>query len=1172
MRNGALLALAVVLALGANAGAQSGRGTISGVVMDQTGGVVPLVEITATHRDTNVATTVTSSDNGLYSILNLPIGRYTVTFRKEGFTALVREEISVGVGGSILLDVQIGVGGLADTVTVTANASLLNRANAEVGTNLTSQTVTDLPLNISGGRALENFAYSITPSVEGNNWESNIAGSPPFSKEVVIDGTSAVIQIGGHIGESSPPMEAVEEFRVQTSGIPAEYGRTGGGVFNFSLKSGTNQLRGSVYGYARNEAFNANTWQNNFLAAANPSRADEYKRARDRQYIGGVSVGAPIVTDRTFIFGAYEEYQQNRFLLGSFNRTVPTPEFLNGDFSALLNTSVTLGSDSAGNPIYRGAIIDPRTGQAFPGNIIPSSRISQVSRQVADIYRQGYQPMIGDRLINNSAIPFYNNPSFKQHQFSVKVDHNFSPANRLTGSFIWTQRPRTLVDSGGIWDPTDSAQMGGPLSRARHQDVGSRQARLSHSLTLSPNLLHVVSVNYSRYRNPSLSGAAGGDWPAKLGFGDVGAGNFPDIGFGPAVNGVAITNIGYSSNGSYLSDSYLINDSLSWVKNRHVFKFGGEFRYLQMNSMPGKGMLNFSFSNAQTGAPTQPWGNQVGFGFASFLLGEVESASQAVGGDLHGRRNYLSLFAQDDFRVNDRLTLNVGMRWETTGPWTEKEGRWANFDTEAINPVRGVPGVLVFAQDGSTTFEGKRDWKQFGPRTGLAYQLTNRAVLRSAYSLLYMPVGMNFWSGVPYGFAPGFTGINTVTRTAQGAPAFQWDNGYPGQFEPGTQDPDSIQWGLVSNNPNSLRAGRIHQWNAGSDIEVARDIVVGVNYLGNRGTGLQSGDLERNQPDPDALGRLLRAGKEWNWVSDPASAADAGVPYPHAGFANFAFFALMPYPQAAEGWGPLFFVGSPLGAKDYHALQLTVEKRMSRGVAGSVAYTRSRARGNIDSAFQERWSAGPLQDVRRLDDEARVIDNSDRAHIFKGYVAWALPFGKGRHFLRNTGGLGEALLGGWTASMIFRYESGAPLRILSRNRYTGWSDFGYPIYVNADPNGNFDRQFNAGNFDQADPTAAGNRYFDPSAFSNPPYGELGTGPGYFKQLRGFGGAYEDFGLMKNVSLSNRHRVQIRFEIINLFNRRYFMNPVTDIGSNLFGQVTGTTGQPRQGQLGVRFEW
>ena len=259
------------------------------------------------------------------------------------------------------------MGGVAEAVTVSADTALLNKANPEIGTSMASDIVTNLPLNFAGGRSLENFAYAIAPSVEGNNWTSNINGGAPFTKEVVLDGTSAVIQIGGHIGESSPPMEAVEEFTVQTSGIPAEYGRTAGGVFNFSLKSGTNQIRGSAYGYLRNEALNANTWQNNYLAATDPENADEYERAKDRQYLGGASLGGPIIKDKTFFYVAVEEYQQTRFLLGGLTQTVPTERMLNGDFGQLLNTGAApLGTDAGGNPIYPGAILDPAHRPRLP--------------------------------------------------------------------------------------------------------------------------------------------------------------------------------------------------------------------------------------------------------------------------------------------------------------------------------------------------------------------------------------------------------------------------------------------------------------------------------------------------------------------------------------------------------------------------------------------------------------------------------------------------------------------------------------------------------------------------------------------------------------------------------------------------------------------------------------
>ncbi len=267
----ALMFCVALILTGATAWAQSGRGTITGVVKDPSGAVLPGVSVDALHVATNVRSATTTNNVGLYSLPNLPLGTYTVTFTLQGFSPLRRASITVGLAEIITVDATLEVGGLQDTVTVTSDASLLSASTAQVGTAMKNSVVTSLPLTVSGGRSLENFAYALTPSVEGDNWTSRIAGGLPFSKEVVLDGTSAVIQIGGHIGESSPPMESVEEFKVMTSGIAAEYGRTGGGVFNFSLKSGTNSIRGSTYGYLRNERLNANTWQNRYMTDAFPT-------------------------------------------------------------------------------------------------------------------------------------------------------------------------------------------------------------------------------------------------------------------------------------------------------------------------------------------------------------------------------------------------------------------------------------------------------------------------------------------------------------------------------------------------------------------------------------------------------------------------------------------------------------------------------------------------------------------------------------------------------------------------------------------------------------------------------------------------------------------------------------------------------------------------------------
>jgi len=1172
----AILAVALIPLMATAALAQSGRGSISGLVKDASGSVVPGVQVTATHRQTNTVSGAVTNADGLYAVRNLAIGSYSVSFVLEGFSSHTRDGIELGLGETITLDHTLTVGGLAEAVTVSADTSLLETGNAEIGTSMSSRVVRDLPLDISGGRSMLQFAYAVTPSVEGegkgNTWNSHVAGGAEFTNEVVLDGVSAVIQIGGWVGESSPPMEAVDEFKVQTSGIPAEYGRTGGGVFNFSLKSGTNAFHGSAYGGLRNEVLNANTWQNNYLKETNPANADEYERAEDRQYLAGFSLGGPIIKDKTFFYVSVEEYTQSRFVLGAFNQTVPIAAFLDGDFSSLLNTSgAPLGYDRAGNPIYRGAIRDPLTGNVFPGNVIPTSRISSTSRQISDIYRQGYLPQV-DRLTNNSSIPQYNSPDFEQRQFSLKLTHQFSPKSQLSGSFIYSKRPRTLVDSGGIWDPNDSNDMGGPLSKGRRQIVTSPQVRLHYSHTVSQNLLNVANFSWGRYNNPSRAGSADGDWPQTLGFGSTGVGNFPEVGFGGAVNGVGITDIGYGANDGYTSNVIILSDSLSWVKGRHSFKFGGEYRHMQTTSWENSGALGFDFTPDETRFLGQPWSNQTGFGFASFLLGGVHEAEMQTPSDLTGRRNYVALYAQDDLRVNDKLTLNLGLRWETTGPWTEKSGHWGNFNTTAISSTTGLPGLLEFAEDGSTTFEGPRDWTQFAPRVGLTYQAASRAVIRAAYGMFYQGIGMDYWFGVPYSFAPGFRSTNRVGPVGGGVAAFNWDSGYPGVEIPGTTNPDAIPWGPASMSPEGLSSGRVHQWNAGVDFELSRDFVVGVNYMGNKGENLNSGDLQRNQPLMQELGDLHRRGQEWNWVSDEASAAAAGVPYPYPGFSNFAFLTLSPYPTVAELWGPLFFVGSPLGSQSYHALQITANKRRSHGFTGYASYTFSKARGNVATGFQENWDSGDLQDVNNLAMESGVIARFDRAHVLKGYLAWELPFGKERRYM-NQGGLADALLGGWEVSLIFRYESGVPLRILSNNYYNGWSEdykF-YPIYANRVANVDPNSQFDPGQFDMANPGAGGNSYFDPSAFSNPAYGDFGTGPGYFEELRSHGAAYEDFGLMKYFTIGPV-RAQLRLELINLFNRHYFDDPVTDIGSPLFGQVISTGGTPRQGQVALRFEW
>ncbi len=1171
-----LTLILVQLFVGGFLWAQSDRAAITGTVTDVSGGVVPGVRVTAINVDTQVQTTATTNDVGIYSILNLPIGSYSVTFALAGFKTYERQGITLQIKQVAQVDVQMQVGETTDSVTVTADANILPTGNTDLGTHMRGLVVKDLPLAIDGGRSLEGFGYAITPAVEGNSWTSYIAGGPAFSKEVLIDGTSTIVQFGGWT-PGSPSLEAVEEFKVETSGIRAEDGRTAGGVFKFNLKSGTNDLHGSVFGFHRNEAFNANTWNNNFLIAHNSAldpanRAkyeDQYRRPFDRRWDYGFSLGGPVIKDKTFLFAALEQYRQEEWHLGGFYRTVPIPEFLNGDFSRLLNTDAEpLGTDAGGNPIYPGAIIDPHSGLVFPGNVIPGNRISAPSKIITDIYRQQYPPMVAGALINNTAALANGSPSVHNTQFSLKADHYVSEKLRLSGSVIYTEAPG-LMDYGGLWNPNDPNKTGGPFAWSEWHGGTTHSYRFSPTYSFTPTLLNTLTLTYNGYRNPGMSTTAEGGWSEKLGFREPGIGTFPEIAFGDAVNGVYTDAIGDSASWVTVDNIYMINDSLSWVKGRHVLKFGGEARWMQINSHSGYPANRFEFSNHQTGAPQADYANQVGFGFASFLLGEVYYATERVPIDLYGRRQFMTLWAQDDFKLRNNLTLTMDLRWEaTTGP-TEKYGHWANFEYDLMNTNYNIPGALAFAKDGNDSFMRNKDWKEFSPHFGIAWQPSQRFVVRAAYGIFYTPLGLNFHDGVPYSFAPHIRGTNQVGPTADLSPAFNWTNGYPGNFKPGTKDPNYIGWPMVRISPDALHAGYIQQWNGGVEFALDSDTRLGIQYSGNKGSRLQSDQFERNQADPAKFTALLKSGHEWDWVWDQESANASGVPYPYAGFSGFAYSALFPYPLITQAWAPLYVIGVPKGSSDYQSLQFTLTRRSTRGLAADISYNLSRARSNADNAFEQNWWNGGFQDVTKLDEEAKVVAAIDQTHVFKGYVSWELPFGTGRALLGNASKWLNGIVGGWTLSGIFRYSSGQALGIYSSNWYSGWDAM---IYANVDRSKNYSRKFDSSKFNAADVADPKNRYFDTSGITNPAYGEFGTGPRALSALRGFGAAREDVAIMKNIKIGETKRLQFRLEFYNPFNRHDFYNPESNLGSPNYGHVYTAGDYRRIGQIGVRFDF
>ena len=1173
--------------------AQSDRATITGIVRDASGAVVAAAQVTATNLKTGLESSTTTSAIGRYALVNLPIGEYVLACSHSGFVKYRRSGISLGINQVAEIDVGLAAGANTESVKVSADLPLLETQTSSTSTDLDNAAVNELPLNVQGGRNLAAFMFAYVPGVEGNgvtpsdeDFGSHINGSLTNTKEVMIDGTSAVSQIGGYLSESSPPMEAVQEFQVTGAGIDADDGRTGGGVFRYEMKSGSNAWHGSGFYYMHNEAFDARSFGDVYnegicidAAADDPALIASCQRGfgkpDDRLYDYGASFGGPIKKDKLFFYAAYERYTFADTGIGALSSTVPTPDFLSGDFSSLLGGALCNGSDGvalcngypgsnptpimvqndAGQTVQaqQNMIFDPTNPCGAPpcqftGNMIPTDRISKVSENIVNLYKKYYVPL-ASTLTNNNALPL-NSPAtwYQSNEASIKLDYNLSQKHRVDGSFIYSYIPRLLSDQGGIWSAGSSN--GGPVANAYDHNTTAPAIRFRDSWTISNTLLNVASVTFNRFRNPSDARSRDGNWPSALGLGNFGAGNFPIIKFQGInstdhtyVNGLPIdeTLLGSQFNDFYAANTFIYNDTLSWVRGRHTYKFGAEFRAQQFNSHADNGVPTFIFDPAQTAGS---FGANAGFGFASFLLGDVNQASVSEPDNTYGRRKSVSLFVQDAIKVTSKLTLNADLRWDFNGRYHEKYGHWSNFNTTEINPVTGLLGSLDFASSGGVSFERKQYYHNFSGHIGGAFQLTPRTVVRASFGVFYVPLNLNTWSGIPYGFNPGFVLNNQVLTP------FDWDGGYPGQAVNIGKNPNFTRYGMVSIDPHILELGNVQAWSAGVQREISHDLVVEANVIQNHGYHLESGYVRANQPKLSAYTALVQSGQQWSWITEP-------------GFSGFGWASVAPFPNVAMTYGPLFFVGSPLGNTDYQSLQLTVKNRTTHGLSILASYSLSSSHGDVDDAFEDLYYAGPLQDVYNLQQERPTISSFDQTHIVKGYVLYELPFGRGKPLLSDAGPALNGFLGGWTVSGDFHYATGMPMRITANVYYPGINNVYADIVPGCDIREHYDGQ-------------VGGTYFNPACFANPANGEFGNAPGYMAGLRNPGLATEDLGVSKSSRFRERYQLRFYFQMFNVFNRHGFSGPNTQIGTAGFGEVLpqDLNGLPaaRVGQFGARFSF
>ena len=1110
--------LAFCILLGASVYAQTDRGTITGVVADLTGSMVPSVQVSVRNEATGSESLTVSGPAGTYTLPVLPIGSYTLTAQMAGFKTYVRNRVPVQVAQTTRIDVVLEVGGVEERVTVTAEAPLMNTDTSDVGLVVNSEKFLDLPLTLGGDIRNASAFIFLSPGVSGSTWEKHIGGGGSFSDAVYYDG-AALSVTPNNDGQYNPSVDAIAEFKLITNDYAAEYGHALAGVTSFTLKSGTNRFHGSLFEFFRNEKLDARGF---FPLVKAPTRQNEF----------GGTVGGPIRKNKTFYFASVDSFRRRQGNTRPLT-TVPVPEFLRGDFSRWTSDIYDPGSTGPGGT--------SRT--IFPNRTIPQSRISPISRNIAALYPA---PTFPERITNNY-LALLSSPMQDAHNWTLKMDHQLTQMHKLYGTFIFTNRPAIK----------GSSSVEGPAETHNRQDLNSRLFRLSEDWTINPTTINHFVASFDRIVDRNIALTYGKGWRDKLGLRGLQGDFFPSVTFNQGY-----IQLGHTTNYKTPNTAFGVVDSLSLIRGKHAFKLG--FEYLRHrdndNTLTNTGGT-FSFSNLETALPGN---SSTGNAIASFLLGEVDSASARYYATETGARwSYFATFLQDDYKLTSKLTLNLGFRWEVQTPFSDAANRLSYLDPFTPNPGAGNrPGAYVFAGSGQgrNGFARIADikWKDFGPRFGFAYNVARNMVVRGGYGIFY-------WSENRAGIGIPADGFNVVASFASAdvgiTPAFNWDGGFPQNFTKPPIISPTVQNGLNGTVALRDRGGVFpyaQQWNLMIERQLGKSASIRTGYVGVKGSRLHAQDATNwNQVDP----RYLSLGATLNALITSPQAQATGFTAPFPGFVDLwgrratVAQALRPFPQ----YGSIGQVAATYGNSNYHSLQVNAQKRMSRGFDFSVAYTFSKM---IDDTRQFTTGVGQQNYYDRRGE--RSISVYDQPHILSISYVYELPFGPGRPYLSGLGGVGKHLVGGWNLSGVQRYASGLPQSLAVTNTL--------PIFnVTLRPNsvaGVAQRgQEGTGGFDPGR-----DRWINPAAFSTPAAFTFGNTSRYLATVRGPGARSESFALLKDTAVRENVNLQFRTEISNPFNCVVFSDPQTTLSNANFGQILSQSNTPRVIQLGLKLIW
>ena len=1132
---------------------------VTGRITDQAGALVPNAAITVTNTATGAVRKATSTHDGYYTAPLLQPGQYDVAVEMQGFKPMQQSGVQLAVDQVLRLDFALVVGNLSEKVQVTSEAEILESQTAALSHLVQGKQVLDLPLLGRDPYALAGLAPGVRSSVGMNDLpvdmisqaSVSINGQRGNQNEYLLDGAPNT-----GASQNQPILyanvDSVQEFTVDTNAFSAEYGRAAGGVFNVITKSGGNDPHFTAFEFLRNDKLNANDWFANRGGIGRPP-------IRLNQF--GGTFGAPIVVphlynghNKTFMFLSTELV---RFAQGvTFSGTVPDRAQLGGDFSNLKNAAgqkiiIYDPATSRANPAGAGFIRDP-----FANNVIGANRLSPITSAISKYWPTGNTA--GNAL---TGVGNYINTGaniINKNTFSTRLDHNFSDRDRFFTRYSYDDTPKISAGAYGQTNPSSPA--GGT------QDFTRMNAVMEETHIFSPSTIGEFRGSFSRFANHRNPFSYGFDM-TSLGFSPTLVAQAGGLHAFPAINvtGYSVTasvpntvqggpSLGADGTIGIGMNNYALQGSVTRTFAKHTLKLGAEYRVVQFNDFQtNDSATQFTFAPTFTQGPNPVQSTATaGSALAAFLLG-IPGGTTAPSPALAQQSFYAAGFVQDQWKVTQNLTVNLGLRYEVEFPRTDRFNQFTNFDNAAVPPLNApglnLHGALTFVGvNGVSRFQGEPDLNNFAPRVGIAWRVAPKTVIRTGAGLFYSSLTGIGNAPTVFGVT-GFLSSTDVTTSLDGVtPIVTLANPFPN----GVNQASGSSLGKATFLGQSIafydrnnRAPYSEQWNFDIQHELPKHVLFDIGYVGTHGLKLPQ-DRSLNQlPDSAlALGDGLR-----QLVPNPFAGQIAIGPLAATTVTRAQL--LRPYPQFQD----VISSAASWASSTYDAMQVKLEKRYSKGFTITTSYTYSKAMDYTTGVFNGESiggttgsGVGGIQSWNNLkaDRAPSALDETHRV-IVNG--VYELPF-----FRAQKGVLGHAL-GGWEIAAIGSFYSGGPIAVTSATSNTFAQAGGQrPNWTGVNPA-------------LSSPTPA--RWIDASQFTNAPAYQFGNTPRTFNSLRTDGARQVDLSVHKNTNLTERLKLQFRAEAFNFANTVRFAPPNASFGNAQFGVVSATETGPRVLQFALK---